>query len=145
MRFFVLLLMSIFFFSACQKKEGCTDITAVNYDAEAEVNNGTCKYCNLEEPAVYGIFWKSQDPTELELQYSLENFPHLHAGCSVAISISHAFSSEETTIQWEPAEIFDCSSCKQVIMTPLETTQVTLQIDTEEGYYFLKNFQVSVL
>lgn len=30
--------------TACKKKEGCTDPNAQNYDAEAEVDNGTCTY-----------------------------------------------------------------------------------------------------
>lgn len=33
----------IIFFSSCQK-EGCTDEFALNYNPEAEINNGTCEY-----------------------------------------------------------------------------------------------------
>lgn len=31
-------------FTACKKKEGCTDNTATNYDASAEKNDGSCVY-----------------------------------------------------------------------------------------------------
>jgi hypothetical protein len=34
--------------TGCKKKEGCTDATAENYDAEAEVDNGTCAYPEVE-------------------------------------------------------------------------------------------------
>ncbi|UTW62428.1 hypothetical protein KFE98_20885 [bacterium SCSIO 12741] len=30
--------------TSCQKKEGCNDPMAVNFDAEAEKDNGTCEY-----------------------------------------------------------------------------------------------------
>jgi hypothetical protein len=33
-------------FSACKKKEGCTDPVSTNYDAEAEVDDGSCTYAN---------------------------------------------------------------------------------------------------
>ena len=38
-------------FAASCKKEGCTDIAAINYDSEAEKNDNTCNY----EASV--IFW----------------------------------------------------------------------------------------
>jgi hypothetical protein len=32
------------FTTSCKKKEGCTDPTSLNYDADAEVDDGTCEY-----------------------------------------------------------------------------------------------------
>ncbi len=40
---FTLIIISLFSIS-CQKKEGCTDLAATNYDADAEQNNGSCVY-----------------------------------------------------------------------------------------------------
>jgi hypothetical protein len=32
-------------FTSCKKKEGCTDKTALNYDPDAEKDDGSCQYC----------------------------------------------------------------------------------------------------
>lgn len=38
------LLASTAFINGCAKKEGCTDKNSLNYDADAEKDNGTCTY-----------------------------------------------------------------------------------------------------
>lgn len=45
-----LLLTVLSILSSCSKKEGCTDPTALNYDANAEKDNGTCVYKTPEVP-----------------------------------------------------------------------------------------------
>ncbi|MCI5057032.1 MAG: Omp28-related outer membrane protein [Flavobacteriales bacterium] len=42
--FSVLAILAILFTTSCQKKEGCTDGTAKNYNAEALIDDGSCKY-----------------------------------------------------------------------------------------------------
>lgn len=46
----------ILILGACQKKEGCTDINATNYDSEAEVDDASCEYEEgLNIPATYSF------------------------------------------------------------------------------------------
>lgn len=42
----VAVLASGLFFTGCKKKEGCTDPASLNYDPEAEKDNGSCQYSN---------------------------------------------------------------------------------------------------
>ena len=41
---------AMFAVTSCKKKEGCTDATAENYDAEAETDDGSCTYETPAEP-----------------------------------------------------------------------------------------------
>ncbi|MDP4762826.1 MAG: hypothetical protein NWR97_04155 [Salibacteraceae bacterium] len=36
-------------FTSCKKTEGCTDSIALNFNAEAEVEDGSCTYAELED------------------------------------------------------------------------------------------------
>ena len=56
----------ILFLSSC-KKEGCTDVLALNYDSEASINNGSCEYYNVTQ---YNIDQPSGFPTP---QIPIEN------------------------------------------------------------------------
>ncbi len=44
---FSTLAISSFYLTGCKKNKGCTDSTAVNFNAKAEVDDGTCKYAKL--------------------------------------------------------------------------------------------------
>ena len=46
------LFISLFFLTlfSCTKKEGCIDISAVNYDISADTDNGTCLYNGCLDP-----------------------------------------------------------------------------------------------
>ena len=51
-RTLILLCLSLLLYSC--KKEGCTDPVAVNYNPEADINNGSCNYYNIT-PTPYEI------------------------------------------------------------------------------------------
>lgn len=40
----ILCALTLFTLQSCNKKEGCTDPTAINYDAEAEEDDGSCEF-----------------------------------------------------------------------------------------------------
>ena len=45
--FFIPIIISLFFFTSCEKDEeinGCTDAAAVNYDSNATNDDGSCQY-----------------------------------------------------------------------------------------------------
>lgn len=42
--FILIVLFGAIVFSSCSKKEGCTDPSSINYDPNAEKDNGTCLY-----------------------------------------------------------------------------------------------------
>ena len=43
-RIFLVITIISLVFTACKKEEGCTDFAATNYNADAEEDNGSCKY-----------------------------------------------------------------------------------------------------
>ena len=58
---FLMLLLLISVTESCEEKKGCTYYGACNYDANADVDDGSCEYtsCNNTNPANEGalIFW----------------------------------------------------------------------------------------
>lgn len=60
---YLIVLISVFSFIAtsCSKKRGCTDALAINYDIEAEKNDGSCVYDTATPPS-------SNGPTPAPLQ-----------------------------------------------------------------------------
>ena len=46
-KIFLLTITTLFFFSACEKEQGCMDPTATNYDSGATLDNGECNYAPI--------------------------------------------------------------------------------------------------
>ena len=44
MKYLILPLLLVLLVSSCKKEEGCTDPTAINYNADAEKDDGSCTY-----------------------------------------------------------------------------------------------------
>ena len=142
--FFFLLL--IFFFFSCQKeKTGCTDSDAVNFDATAEVEDGTCKYCDPYLSPMITYAEISEDTSDYNLEVPISRNVKMELGCDLIIEIvDFCYCLEYSEITWTPAEIFDCASCAKTTLTPTESVEVRLKIDNIDGYYFSGSFDVFV-
>ena len=42
--FYFLIVATVLVFTGCKKEEGCTNVGAINFDAKAEKDDGTCQY-----------------------------------------------------------------------------------------------------
>ncbi len=142
----LLLFLFCLLFSSCQKEqEGCTDVSAINYEAAAEIENGTCKYCNTYDSPIFALVLQREDPNDYLLDVQGLGDLKMEQGCELVIDLSGLGGLPSTEIQWSPAEFFDCSTCSKVTLQPQESIELILKINSPEGYYFGGSFNVSVL
>lgn len=95
-----LTLLSVLIFSSC-KQEGCTDKNAVNYSADADKDDGTCKF----EGKI--VFWYNQTAAT----YLINNgSTSLTFYCDGAI-----VGSTSTSVYWTGAP--DCGSNASITVT----------------------------
>lgn len=76
-------------FTACKKEEGCTDISATNYDPDAEDDDGSCEYPPAEET-----------DTEFSLSFDDNGNSHEDPG----VSASNLVPSNTLTIGSAPSD-----------------------------------------
>ena len=146
MKYTLFLFLACLFLSSCQEeKEGCTDVSAINYDATAEIENGTCKYCDTNESAMFGFVLESKEPSNYLLEVEGLGDVKMEKGCELIIDLSAFNWLPSAEIQWTPAEIFDCPTCLKVRSHPEESVEITLNINSPEGYYFTGSFGVYIL
>ncbi len=67
-------------FTSCTKKEGCTDPAAINFDVDAQNDDGSCKYDKVEEPTEH---------SEAHLTF---NFTHNFDGLSISAANFNQFN-----------------------------------------------------
>lgn len=68
-------------FTACKKTEGCTDSTALNFNAEADVDDGSCTYAVSED-----VSFSIAAPTDGGM-YGLNDTVKMQATITTALSI----------------------------------------------------------
>ena len=79
--FFLAAIAATAIFSSCrkEKKEGCTDPISVNYDANAESNNGSCEYAGTGGNVTIVAFPKHHGndtrPYHAYVKFNTQNFP----------------------------------------------------------------------
>jgi hypothetical protein len=55
----IILLLALFSFAtimSCKKKRGCTDSKSLNFDVDADKNDGSCRYSKVTFYAKYGAY-----------------------------------------------------------------------------------------
>jgi hypothetical protein len=61
--------LSTTFLSSCKKEEGCTDPSALNYDADAEKDNNSCQYQGK------ATFWNHESDGYCNVAVSINGLP----------------------------------------------------------------------
>ncbi|MCX7955082.1 MAG: hypothetical protein N3A01_07830 [Bacteroidales bacterium] len=99
---FVLGLALIFgssFFYSCKKKEGCTDKNALNYDPEAEKDDGSCKYPEATDTAT--IILEGSITANKTLysknKYLLKGFVYVEDGVTLTIEPGTIIKGDKAT------------------------------------------------
>ena len=91
---------------------GCTDATACNYDADAELDNGVCDF------SCYGC--TDPESCNYDADATLDDGSCIGAGIPVTVSVTTDTWPEETT--WTLARTPRARSCSQAVRTPSGTT-----------------------
>lgn len=100
-KFYLVLALSIFLFS-CNNKKGCTDSRAINYDYQANKNDGSCQFSTA-------IFYVSSPANFPPLSIYIDGtfygnitsyYPYGPGNCSASGCIEYQFFSG-SNIDWE--------------------------------------------
>ncbi|MCX7696941.1 MAG: hypothetical protein N2Z72_04510 [Bacteroidales bacterium] len=79
------MVLFLFFSISCSKKEGCTDPTALNYDAEAEKDDGSCQYPQPASVVTLQGSITSDMQLTADKKYLLKGFVYVEAGATLTI------------------------------------------------------------
>ncbi|MEO8066309.1 MAG: hypothetical protein ABI599_01325 [Flavobacteriales bacterium] len=70
---------------ACKKKEGCTDPSALNYDADADNDDGSCTYATPSNTTTLSGSITTNTTLTADKKYLLTGFVYVEAGATLTI------------------------------------------------------------
>jgi hypothetical protein len=88
MKLIATLLVAVTLFASSCKKEGCTDLDALNFDIEANTDDGSCTYQSQNFVGTYNVTGYAVDQTFGDTTIQAYQFIITHAG-GTGISISN--------------------------------------------------------
>ncbi|MGQ9847684.1 MAG: hypothetical protein ACUVQP_09330 [Bacteroidales bacterium] len=87
-------------FTSCKKKEGCTDKTALNYDPDAEKDDGSCQYsctdCDTSTIKLQGTISTNQT-LKANHKYILSGFVYVESGVTLTIEPGTIIKGDKDT------------------------------------------------
>jgi cytochrome c peroxidase len=99
------LLLSISLFSSsCRKPKGCTDVTALNYDVNAEKDDGTCEYAVIPAPTPYTL----EAPYTIDQYLPAPSIPNDNPLTNEGIALGRELFYEE---KLSANNTISCASC----------------------------------
>lgn len=121
-------LLFILSITSCTKKQGCTDVDAINYDASAEENDGSCEYDGM------AVFWKQSgdglgtivivmdDGNSGTITGDKSSQPDcVDAGCFTYIAppgvYGYSAIDQSTGIQWNNTVTITSQGCEKRLLT----------------------------
>lgn len=116
-------------FSSCSKKEGCTDPTSLNYDPNAEKDNGTCVYKEPEFKSTLKLTFSPQvsngQPLVLNQIYTDS------MGYLMKIELFKFYVSQISLIKDDNSTVM----IKDVALINASNNSYSVSIEVEEGSY----------
>lgn len=98
--FSALIVIALFFgYTSCKpdkETEGCTDPDALNYNADATVDDGSCTYEQGEEIVISGDITSSQNWTAINT-YKLSGFVYVKEGATLSIEAGTVIKGEKSS------------------------------------------------
>ena len=151
-KYLSILIITILFFS-CKKEEGCIDPTALNYNSEATIDNGSCNYVPIADLNIYftqtvngnplildSMMYTNQENDNYSIQtvrYILSDITlHTDNGTSTLLDDVHFIDlSIDSTLTLHIAEIVDKNYTAISFTMGLDSTKNITDLFLNENFF----------